>query len=578
MSDGANSLGEAVATVEAATADPPPIEVTGAPLGASKEVAGRHRHPTLVVAGPAVKLTAIHVRTRPPPPHAEHERRPLGGTGWGLPLAVLIVGMFMSVLDTSIVNIALNSIAKDFGVGTKDAQWISTAYSLTEGVAVPTSAWLGARIGHKKLYVWSMGLFTLFSMLCGISHNLGEIIAFRILQAVPGGMIPVTCITLLYSLVPREKIGAAMGIYGLGVVVAPGIGPTLGGYFVEYQTWPLIFYVNVPIGILGVIAAMVVLHDDPGEKSAPFDTPGFVCIAIGLFAFLLAMEEGGDWGWTGYRVLGLFALAINASATWVLIELQVDHPLLDVRVFAKIDFLKSVILVGLMSVALFTALFYLPQFLQSVQGRTPWHTGLVLLPQALVLMILMPVAGRLYDMIGSRWPGVAGIGLCGIGLLLLSRINVDVPISEIMVGECVLAAGLGLGMMPIMTGGLAALSGPLGDSGSAFNTLTQRVSQSFGVALLTALITADRAQFTADRTLLIDANGANADPRITALRQQGQQALIPLWTEIGNKAQALAYSNAFLLVAWIALAGTILALLLPSGKPAAASSANSELA
>jgi EmrB/QacA subfamily drug resistance transporter len=501
----------------------------------------------------------------------------LAATGWGLPLAVLVVGMFMSVLDTSIVNIALNGIAKDFGIGTKDAQWISTAYSLTEGVVVPTSAWLGSRIGHKRLYVWSMGLFTMFSMLCGISHNLGEIIIFRILQAVPGGMIPVTCITLLYSLVPRQKIGAAMGIYGLGVVVAPGIGPTLGGYFVEYQSWPLIFYVNVPIGILGVFAAMAVLRDDPGEKGAPFDTPGFVCIAVGLFAFLLAMEEGGDWGWTGYRVLGLFALAIDATVVWVIIELQVDHPLLDVRVFAQIDFVKSVVLVGLMSVALFTALFYLPQFLQSVQGRTPWHTGLVLLPQALVLMILMPVGGRLYDMIGSRWPGMLGIGLCGVGLLLLSRINVDMPIFEIVPGECVLAAGLGLGMMPIMTGGLAALSGPLGESGSAFNTLTQRVSQSFGVALLTALITTDRAQFTADRTLLISGVGAGADPRIIAMRQQGVGGLIPLWTEIGDQAQALAYSNAFLLVAWIALAGTTLALLLPSGKPAEASSTSSAM-
>jgi EmrB/QacA subfamily drug resistance transporter len=548
-------------------------EVDGTPPPAPVEPAGRHRHATLVIAGPAVKLTAIRVPTRPPP--AERERHPLGGSGWGLPLAVLIVGMFMSVLDTSIVNIALNSVAKDFGVSIKDAQWISTAYSLTEGVAVPTSAWLGARIGHKRLYVWSMGLFTLFSMLCGISQNLGEIITFRILQAVPGGMIPVTCITLLYAIVPREKIGAAMGIYGLGVVVAPGIGPTLGGYFVEYQSWPLIFYVNVPIGILGVFAAKAVLREDPGEKGVPFDMPGFVCIAVGLFAFLLAMEEGGDWGWTGYRVLGLFALAINATALWVIIELQVQHPLLDVRVFARTDFVKSVILVGLMSVALFTALFYLPQFLQSVQSRTSWHTGLVLLPQALVLMILMPVAGRLYDLIGARWPGVVGIGLCGVGLLMLSRINVDIPISEIMLGECVLAAGLGLGMMPIMTGGLAALSGPLADSGSAFNTLTQRVSQSFGVALLTTLITADRAQFTADRTLLIDAVGADTDPRITAVRGQGARGLAPLWTEIGNKAQALALSNAFLVVAWVTLAGTALALLLPSGKLAASSSDSS---
>ena len=173
--------------------------------------------------------------------------------GWGLPLAVLIVGMFMSVLDTSIVNVAIPVIQKQFGVSAADAQWISTSYSLTEGIMVPISAWVGTRIGAKQLYIWSLILFTVASALCGLSDNLFFMILFRFAQGIPGGMIPVTCLIMLTRMVPKEKFGAAMGLYGLGVVVAPAIGPTLGGYFSEYFSWRLVYYVNVPIGILGEI-------------------------------------------------------------------------------------------------------------------------------------------------------------------------------------------------------------------------------------------------------------------------------------------------------------------------------------
>src|SRR5882672_3555129 len=230
--------------------------------------------------------------SRPASPPDAGSAQPAPDANWGLPLAVVVVGMFMSILDTSIVNVAVPTIQKEFGTTTDDIQWISTAYTLCLGVIVPTSAWLGERVGLKRLYVISLLMFSAFSALCGMAGDLNSMIFYRILQAIPGGVIPVTCLTILYKMVPREKIGAAMGLYGLGIVVAPGVGPTLGGYLVEYVDWRLIFYINVPVGILGAIAAMAILPRFPGVATRRFDVPGFLCIASGLFALLLALSEG----------------------------------------------------------------------------------------------------------------------------------------------------------------------------------------------------------------------------------------------------------------------------------------------
>jgi EmrB/QacA subfamily drug resistance transporter len=493
--------------------------------------------------------------------------------GWGLPLLVLIIGMFMSVLDTSIVNVAIPVIQKQFSVTTEQIQWISTSYSLCEGIVVPASAWLGARIGLRRLYLFALVAFSAVSAMCGMSGDLNTMILFRILQAVPGGVLPVICLTMLYQLVPPEKLGAAMGLYGLGIVVAPGIGPTLGGYLVEYVDWRLIFYINVPIGIIGAIAAMVVLPTFPSTRAGKFDLPGFLAIASSLFLLLLALSQGQTWGWTSYPTLILLALGVNLLALFVIIELESDHPMLNVRVFSHWPFVNSMLLISMMSVGLFAVLFYVPLFLQNAQGLTPWHTGLTLLPQALTMMVVMPLAGQLYDRFGPRWPAVLGLLMTGSGMLMLTQINADVSRGELMVWMITMAGGLALGMMPIMTGGISSLPPHLVDSGSAFNTLTQRVSSGLGLAVLTALSTMQQAQFMADRSALLSGDGPTVDPKIVAMQKQGPAGLLPLWQQLQVEVQAQAYSNVFLVAGLSAMAGVALAFLLRSGRPTANSGA-----
>lgn len=496
-----------------------------------------------------------------------------GAGGWLLPLFVLVTGMFMSVLDISIVNVALPAIQTDLGAPVSEAQWMSTAYSLTEGVMVPISAWLGYRFGLKRLYVLCMLAFAAASTLCGLATSLGLLIAARILQGIPAGIIPVICLLMLYRIVPREKFGAAMGIYGLGVVVAPALGPTLGGILTDHFSWHYIFLINIPIGLLGAVAAHFVLQGEPGRRDKPLDVLGFVTIAGALFCLLLALEEGATWGWTSYPILGLFAVASNLLILFVVVERQVEHPLINLAVFTHRQYLLSLFLIVVLTVALFSVSFYIPQYLQGpARGLDAIDTGLTLMPQALVLLVLMPITGTLYDRWGPRWLAAAGLALAGIGTLMLGRLTPDMPIGTLVFSMCVMSFGIGLSMMPIMSAGLAAVPVHLSDAASSMNTLTQRVSSAFGIGLLTAMLGSSRAQIMSERSSLLGEYMAD-DPSVLSGQAQGPGGLLSLWQETATLAQTQAYTVAFDLLGSACLVAALLALLLPTGRPQGGSTA-----
>ena len=485
--------------------------------------------------------------------------------GWVVPLAVLIVGMFMSVLDTSIVNVAIPHIQTELGASARDVEWVVTGYTLALGVVVPLSGWLGNRIGLTRLYTMCLLGFAGASALCGLAGNLDTLIAFRILQAVPGGVLPVITMTILYQIVPRAQIGAAMGVYGLGVVFAPAVGPTLGGYLVEYTNWRLIFYINVPVGILGAMAALAVFPRIHPTSWPKFDFWGFLTIGYGLFALLLATSKGQDWGWGGYRVLMLLVSSALSLALFVVIELEVDTPLLDVRAFLHWPFTNSLLLIAVITTGLFTTLYYIPQFLQVNQGLQALNAGLVLLPSALVMVVLVPIAGRLYDKIGPRWPAVIGLLFMTYGSLLLAQITTDTPRADIILWTSVRNIGTGLAMMPIMTAGVASLPQAMVSAGSALNNVTQRVSSSMAVAVFGAMIAAQQAQLLNDRGGLLSNPGSV--PPLKQAMEQGAGGLLPFYQKLTQEIAATSYANAFLAVAGLCAVGVLLALMLRSGPP-----------
>jgi EmrB/QacA subfamily drug resistance transporter len=424
--------------------------------------------------------------------------------GWLLPLVVLVSGMFMSVLDTSIVNVAIPEMQNVFGVTADDIEWIATSYTLVLGVIVPISSWLANRVGQTRLYITALLAFAAGSALCGIAWDLESMIAFRVVQAIPGGVLPVVSLSMLYQIVPKEKIGSAMGIYGLGVVVAPAVGPTLGGYLVEYVDWRLIFFINVPIGILGAIAAYLLLPSFSSRPAGRFDVLGFLAIATGLSSLLLALSEGQSWGWTAYPTVILILLGLLCLALFVVIETAVENPLLDVRVFLVWTYTNSLLLIAVLSIGLFSVLFYIPVYLQSARGLGAFEAGLLLMPQALVMAVCMPIAGQLYDRIGARVPAVVGLLIMTLAGYLLQDLTAVTSQGEIVALLCLRALGTGLCMMPIMTNGISAVPPAIVGSASAFNNVAQRVSSALGLAALTAFMTIQQAQLSADRGGLVN--------------------------------------------------------------------------
>ena len=426
--------------------------------------------------------------------------------GWGLPLVVLVIGMFMSVLDTSIVNVAIPTIQNQFGGTTDDVQWVVTGYTLMLGVVVPATAWLGDRFGLTRVYNLALLAFAAGSALCGLAWDLNSLVVFRIIQAIPGGILPVITLSILLRIVPRERLGTAMGLYGLGVVFAPAIGPTLGGYLVEYVNWRLIFYINVPVGILGAVAAVLVLPRFPRVAGRHFDVWGFLTVAGGLFALLLAVSEGESWGWYSYPILGLLTGSVLSLMLFVVIELEVADPLLDIRIFRSWAYTQSLLLIAILFVVLLGVLFYIPLFLQQAQQLGAFNAGLTLLPQALMTAILMPITGRVYDRIGPRWPAAIGLAIVAVGSYLLHTLALDTPRGHIMWLLVVLGAGMGMAMMPIMSSGLAVIPVNRANAASACNNVVQRVSGALGLAVLTAIWTTQQAQQLAGRSALVPTN------------------------------------------------------------------------
>lgn len=483
--------------------------------------------------------------------------------GWGLPLLVLIAGMFMAVLDTSIVNVAISTIEADFGATTDEVAWIVTAFTLTLGVVVPLSAWLAERFGPARVYAAALLGFGIASALCGFAWNLDSLIGFRVLQAIPGGILPPLSMAMLYRIVPPSKIGQAMGMYGLGIVVAPAIGPTLGGYLVEYVDWRWIFFINVPVSIAATFAAMAILPKFPASERSKFDAVGFAAIATGFFALLLALSEGESWGWTSFPVMTLICVSIVALAIFVVWELEIDKPLLDLRVFRSWEYVNSLMIISVLSIGLFTVLFYIPVFLQAAQGLGAFEAGLVLLPQALVMAVAMPVAGRIYDRIGPRWPALVGLAICTWGTFLLHDMTPETPRHTIALVLMFRAGGMGLAMMPIMTAGLAAVAPSLVPSGSAFNNVVQRVSAGLGLAILAAILATANAQFLADRSGLAAGGGPipSLGPGETGRMLGGYVA----YSQVANEAFVDALDNIMIIVTIVTAVGFVLALFLRTG-------------
>jgi EmrB/QacA subfamily drug resistance transporter len=419
------------------------------------------------------------------------------------------------------------------------------------------------------MYLISLVLFVAFSLLCSCAWDLESLVAFRVLQAIPGSMTPVVCLAIIFRMVPKPKLGLGLSLYGLGIVSAPGLAPLIGGLLVEHGAWRTLFYVDAPLALIGLAAAAVVLPELPGSPGRRFDPLGFVSISCGLSALVVGFFQAPHWGWSSYRVLILCTGGALALALFVVIELEVKEPLLDLRTLTVRPFLALLILIDIMFTGVFVVLVYLPRFLAQAQQLSPTDTGLLLLPQALIWMAMMPVTGKIYARVGARWPAVAGLTLAGLGTVVLAGITVDTPRPELSAWMCLRAFGLGLIVVPILAGGMSALPPSLVDDGSALRTLAQRITSALGLAVLSAAQLRQQAQLFTDHSALLQ---VGTDQQLT--HPLGHTALFGLWQQVSVRAATETYSNVFLIAGLLTLAGALpAALLLPTGAPSAAAPA-----
>jgi EmrB/QacA subfamily drug resistance transporter len=404
-------------------------------------------------------------------------------------LISVVFGLFMVFLDTTVVNVAFPTLRREFDASLAESQWVLSLYVMALGISTPVAGYLADRFGIKRVYLAGLAVFVLGSMLCGVAPNLGLLIAARALQGLGGGIaIPLGAPQLFRAFPPHEQ-GTALGFFGIAVATAPALGLILGGWLIDQNLWRWVFFINVPIGLLGVTLGSRFLLDWRSERTPRLDVLGLLTSIVGFGALLYAASIAEARGWTSPAVLIWFAVGAAAVAVFAVIELFVARePMLDLRLFGKRTFLIAN-LVGYVSViALFGAEFLLPLYLQALRGRTALETGLILLPLAGALGIGMPLAGRIYDRTGPRPLLIVGYGLLLLNTWQLSQLRADTPISWILVLLALRGLAGGLTVQTTFVTALSVVPQRLLPRGSSLVNSTRQVVQAIGVAVLATVL------------------------------------------------------------------------------------------
>ena len=418
------------------------------------------------------------------------EARRFGGISYKwMVLLVTIVGMFMSILDQTVVNVALPHIISVFNASVNSVQLVVTGYALALAIIIPASGYLQDTFGSKRMWMFSLAAFTMGSMLCGLSWNTQTLIIFRVMQGLGGGMLSPLAFAIIYRVVPVEERGLTMGILGIPLLVAPAIGPALGGWLVEFVDWRMIFMINVPIGALGIFMAATMLEETERRPGLKFDLAGFVTAAVAFSCFLVALSNAPADGWTALYIVVLLMVSVIFFVAWIVVELRSDDPLLDLRLFKDGIFTTGMVVLFVVTTALFGASLLLPLFLQELRGLGAMETGLLLFPQGIAAAVTMPIGGKLFDKIGARPLLVFGLLLLAWATWIYVSLDVTTPNSVIVVALVLRGASMGFVFMPLQTAMMNRVPLAKINRGSSLTSAMRQLFASFGVAVVTTILT-----------------------------------------------------------------------------------------
>ncbi len=403
---------------------------------------------------------------------------------------VFVVGMFMSIMDGTIVNVALPSIGHQLGVPSTSIDAVVVAYLLSLAVVIPASGWLGDRWGTKRVFLVALALFTITSALCGLASNFTMLVFFRFLQGAAGGALAPVGTAMLYRTFPPAERVRVSSILIIPTVIAPATGPVLGGLLVDSLSWRWVFFVNVPIGIAAFLFGLFFLQEHREPKAGGFDLPGFLLAGIGLALALYALSEGPTGGWTSLTVLGSALGGLLLLSAFVVVELRRREPLLDLRLLGN-QLFRTANLVSLVSSAGFLGvLFVAPLFLQQGLGVTPLTSGLTTFPEALGVLLSSQIVARLYPRVGPRRLMVAGLIGVTIVIGLLSLIGPNTSLWLMRVLIFLTGAGMAFAFVPVQAAAFATISSAATGRASALSNALRQLGSALGVAVLGEVLSA----------------------------------------------------------------------------------------
>jgi MFS transporter, DHA2 family, multidrug resistance protein len=528
-------------------------------------------------------IPARYESPMPPPPAAVWKPR---RNPWAIALTVTMA-TFMEVLDTSIANVAVPNIAGGLSASVDEATWILTAYLVANGIVLPISAWITARIGRKRFYMACVAVFTASSFLCGVAPSLTTLICLRVLQGAAGGGLQPSEQAILADTFPADQFGMAFAIYGMAVVLAPAIGPTLGGFITDNFSWRWIFFINVPVGVVSLILTYRMVEDPPYMNAASrkaarklsVDYIGLGLIALGLGCLQVVLDKGQEDDWLQSHFIGLLtAIAAVALIVFVIWEWRQKNPIVELKLFRGRTFATAVLMMFVLGVMLYGSTVLLPLFMQVLMGYTAELAGMVLSPGGFAMLVMMPLVGTLSSKVQARWLAGVGFLISALALFHMCGLDLSIDFRTVMMYRIYQSMGLAFLFIPINTAAFTASTGENSNQISSIVNLARNVGGSVGIALVTTLttrlaqlhqVTLARHATNYDEALRNMLNGLSAN-----LAHQGfsradaiHQSLGRLYAMVQQQASVQAYIDTFRLLGIACLCMVPLVLLMKKNDP-----------
>jgi DHA2 family multidrug resistance protein len=494
--------------------------------------------------------------------------------------AAVTFGTLMGTIDTSIVNVALPHLRGTLSATVEEITWVSTGYVVASVIIMPLTAWLGMRFGRKRIYMIGLATFLVGSFFCGAARTLPTLVFFRILQGLGAGSLQPTEQAILRETFPPHEQGMAMGLYAFAIMLGPAIGPTLGGYIVDNYSWPWIFYINIPVGLIGLFTVQRIVHDPSYFERTKdrVDWMGLILLVVGLGALQTLLEQGQQYNWFESKLNVLYAgIAISSLVMFLVWELTVDKPIVNLRVLKNRSLATGTAIGAVLGAVLFSTLFLLPIYMQEFLGYDAMQTGLALMPRSLVMLVTIPIVGAIYNKTSPRLVIAFGLGLGAFTCFQMSRFTLQTSNGEILIPQMIQGLALSCIFIPLSTVALATIERRRMSDATGLNNLVRQLGGSFGVAIFAALLDRYTIEARAGLVAHVPVGDPNVMQRLAGMQSMlmrsgidpvnaRQRALGMLDGMVDLQASMLGFDRAFFLAGLVFAVSIPLVILLDDGR------------